>query len=346
MFVTVLLLFSPFCVETAAVQSAVPFSGPMAKLAIPGAHRAFDPRSEDRPDSEDSPVEVPIPDDGIPPSPAILNAQGWSSATSAFWALVGESTSRPAIEAPPDPTDLSPVTPELAEILDKWEAASRETKTVKLQFVRTVYNLVFEEERVADGELLIERPDKVSLVLRSFSINNHEKSKRIGKSGRPFRIVADHAAKWIWNSNQLLMVDDELKIYERAEIPEKRVTYRFIWLFAFAFSDTVLPLLHEIPVEKLRQDYSLKLVRRDNRSIILVASPRTAALRAQFIECYIMIDPNSWQTSAVKIIDPGRNMETVYRVDSREINPVLPADSFDPDLNARGYKSVSPLKVD
>ena len=42
-----------------------------------------------------------------------------------------------------DPTDLSAVTPELAEILKKWEAANSRMDTAKIEFSRTIYNLIF-----------------------------------------------------------------------------------------------------------------------------------------------------------------------------------------------------------
>jgi len=142
------------------------------------------------------------------------------------------------------------------------------------------------------------------------------------------------------NSNQFLIANDEHKSFERAEIPRKRASNGFNWAIDFSYRNSALPFLFEIRADRIREDYLLMRVRHDDSNIILVAQPRTNALRAHLIECFIMIDSNSWQTSAIKIIDPSGNVETVFKVIDREINPVLPADSFNPDLTSRGYKSV------
>ncbi len=52
-----------------------------------------------------------------------------------------------------DSTDGSAVAPQLtvSDILSNWECASHELKTAKLEITRTVYNLVFMEERVSSA---------------------------------------------------------------------------------------------------------------------------------------------------------------------------------------------------
>jgi hypothetical protein len=283
------------------------------------------------------------PDNAIPPSPAILNQQGLSAVVSILASSIPVPRFGPQIDTSPDPTDLSPVTPELAQILDKCEAASRDTKTVQLRFSRTIYYLVFEVEKCADGEMFYDAPHKFSTVLRPD--NGHAAKvaakKRIGTSGKPFRIEADHPETYIATATEALWINDEEKTYQRVPLPNGISSqqeffwipdYRQFWRSAF---------LLDIRADQVRKEWSLKYVRSKNDTVIITARPRTSALKNRCSECWIMIDAKTWQTVAVKLFDSSGNLETVYKVNERKMNPTLPDDCFTPQFESRGYRNVS-----
>ena len=250
-------------------------------------------------------------------------------------------------ESPRDPVDASPVTPELAKILEKLEAAGRETKTVKLQFSRTVRNIPLEEERRSKGELFYDVSGNVSFVLRPEKIERHQpgndsaRSSRIGKNGNPYRVAEDRAESWFVTPTELVLCNDDDKTFEIIPFPAEldAKTPRTQRGSGFR-SMTPWPFLFTIDAEQARREWELKIQGTSKNSVIIIATPRTDMLKTMFRECWIRIDPNSRQISAVKYFDPTGNLETVYTISDREINPRLPANGFRPNLKTRGYKLV------
>ena len=324
----------------------IAFVTSMATLPLLQSHSASPPVT-DITQEDDWPMPSSIGTisrDGIPPSPGILNVQGLRSASG----VVASWFERPI--PIPNPTDLSAVTPELAEILDKWETSSRDVKTAKIQVHRRVYNVIHEDEYRAEGELIFAAPGQISLAMKGNKINRRETSSRISKKGNPFHLKADRPEWRIWTASQLWLIDEEEKTFECVSVPENndhRDSYPHPWFagwVAGARYETWIPFLVDIRVAEIRQDWQLKLHRKNDGSILLIAQPRTALMKLVHSECRVLIDTKSWQTTAVKYFSPSRDFETVYDVHRREINVELPIDCFEPDLKARGYRQITHAK--
>ena len=285
------------------------------------------------------------PDMSVPPSPAVLTVPGWSSVADAIQPTLGLTT-RSRLGNDSDPIDLSPAPPEVAEILENWEAASREVKSSRLQFSRTVSNLVFEVEKLAEGELIFEGPDNVCFALRpaNLEVTSHGGVKTLqqnARTGRMFRVTVDRAESWIWTANELLVSNDEDQTYERIAIAARNDSDTHSHRPVLASGNHRFPFLLDIHADQLRRDWSFRLLRSTNDKVVIEARPRTAVAKSAFSECWVAIDKKTWQTSAVKYFDPTGNLETVYTVKDREVNPTLPENCFHPDLKGRGYKSVA-----
>jgi hypothetical protein len=326
--------------------------------------------------------------EGIPPSPATTDAAavqaGLNDAPSAPSNLTAVQA-RPRFEASsvsvnqlehPDPTDLSPVTEEVAEILSQWEAASRDRKTVKLNLVRTCYNLVFQVERLADVEMFYEAPGNLKLCMKGSTAVPQDRGARVvnprlTKDGVPFRIEPDRDQAFIFSPRKLVIINDDDKTYEILKIPSGRLVDQVTnvlsastedhstqqrqeldrlfemavpILFGFrqgvAAEQCVMELLIGTGSDQIRQDWSVRLLNRRNEQVILALTPRTSGLKQVFKECWIMIDTSTWQSTAIKQFLTYGSPEVVYKINDRQINPRLPADCFTPDLKAAGYKSL------
>ena len=310
----ILFLIANSVVNGTDVSPNIAFASSMAKLPPLRSHSASPPVTHiTQEDDWHMPSSIgTISRDGIPPSPAILNA------------------------------------PERAEILDKWEATSREVKTARLQIHRKIYNAIFEVESRAEGELIFAAPGQVSLAMKGTTINRRETSSRISKAGIPFRLEADRPTWNIWSANQLWWINDEGKTFDRIAVPETKVSesHPHPWFAGWvvgARHETCIPFLVDVRVAEIRRAWQLKLYRQ-NGSILLIAQPITALLKLNYSECRVLIDTNLWQTTAVKYLSPSRDLETIYNIHQRDINVELPADCFEPDLKARGYRQITHAK--
>ncbi len=229
-----------------------------------------------------------------------------------------------------DPTDLSPVTEEVAAIMDKCDAASREIQTLEAKINRTVYNLVFEVEKRAEGEVRYQSPDKISLDLRPTEIPPAKMGLRVGRPGQPFRLEADQAVSWLWLPDQIAMANPDKKTFERTQKTDlPLLLFRLI---------ARPPLLVGVNSQQARREWNLTFERQRDQAVILRALPRTAAGKAQCKQCLVMINTNTWQVDAVKLFDTSGSLETVYQITNRTINRPLPPGTFDPAAKWQGFK--------
>lgn len=241
-----------------------------------------------------------------------------------------------AVDGEHDPTDLSPVTDEVAAILDKCDAASREIQTVRAEIKRMTYNLVFEVERLADGEMCFQSPDKLSLDLKPAEIPQGMKGLKLGKAGQPFRLESDHAESWLWLPDQIVMANPDQKTFERIRKTDRPlILFRRIALF---YRIPPPPFLVGINSQEVRRKWDLTIAGHRDQAVILRALPRTAAMKGQCEQCLVLINTNTWQVDAVKVFAAAGSLETVYQITDRTTNQPLPPDSFDPTTKWQGYK--------
>lgn len=347
-----LLLLCQFSVDRVAGQPRVEFAPSMAKVVGPAMHVAQGPEFVAGEDDGDWPVadSTALPDDGIPPSPAILNRQGWNAAVSimASWFAgpAGDHAVDP-VEITPDPTGLSPVTPELEEILVEWESATRRIVQTEIRFTRTIYDLAPEVEIRTDGVLFYESPDRGEIRIYPSAIAG-KKSQRIGRDGAPFRIEADSGVSLKATPDEFVFVDHREMTYCVVPLPEgygARSTGLFL-----ATMQQHAPLVFEVRAENVRRDWSVALLERGKTSVILELVPRTSELRRRYGKCLVKLDTEPSRISAVKYFAANGDRETVYTVRSfqpmrdkchvRENEICFPMYSTK-SLQSRGFRPVT-----
>lgn len=289
------------------------------------------------------PEPAAISKEGIPPSPAILNMQGWRSVAGVLglWHEDDQQQSPVPAVAEKDPTDLSPVTPEIAELLAGWEKASLVKEARGYKFDRTTYDLTRNVETRSSG-YLIYRSDSEGRFSCRDSSEPKAKSERKDSRGNSFSIEPASTECWIWNQIELLHINRSDNTYSVAPLPRELGTkpgaqFRK-WLMELA------PFAIDIDQEVIRREWSFEIRNRNDSIVLLTATPRVASRKQQFHQCLILIDPRSYRVSAIKYVDAAQKFETVYRLRGMSQSTDEPIEGgFDPERNLKGLRLV-PMK--
>lgn len=252
-------------------------------------------------------------------------------------------TSAQASEAVAAAPEEFPVTKELEDLLREWEQKSSQIKSVHGTHVRTVYNLVFEEERRASGTFFLRTPDMGRIDLVGTKPKSGEKSSRLGANGVPFRLQADNSERWICTGKEIVAINDEEKSYEVVPLPPETQGTNIV--------HSPLPFLFGMKAEEAKQRYRIKLHSNAKDRAILVIFPRLPSDRQNYVEAWIILEKANYLPAAVKLYDPTGKLETVYKFQANindrsvwtklgEVFGTRDKDPIHPDL--RGYKYVLP----
>jgi TIGR03009 family protein len=243
---------------------------------------------------------------------------------------------------PPAAPDIAPeeISEELEELLRQWEIKSSQIKSLKGKHKRTVYNLVFQEEKIADGKFYLETPDKGRIDVVGNKPKEGDKSARIGKNGQPFRLVADRPERWICDGEFIIVISDDEKTYELVQLPDEAKGKNIV--------NSPLPFLFGMKAEEAKKRFHFKLNKNNKDTAMLIVTPRLASDRQNYIEAFVMLDKTTYLPTAVKLFDPSGSIETVYKFESVVINDrtvfrIFPEpDPFKLDFKKMGYKLVLP----
>jgi TIGR03009 family protein len=229
------------------------------------------------------------------------------------------------------------LSPELEQILVEWAAASGNIRKLRGEHQRLVYNLVFEVENRAQGKFYYEAPDKGRMDLRGMKIPKDATTRKKGKSGKPFQIESDHPERWICNGSDIRQINDVEKTVEIFPIPPDARGVNIM--------DGPLPFLFGLPPEKAKRRFELKLVENSSYGKIthfvhLHVKPRWESDARNWQEAEVILDKRQqYLPFAVKLIDPGGNLETIFKFSKFKINKrdsIFGKGPFKPLL--RGYK--------
>lgn len=239
-----------------------------------------------------------------------------------------------------------PVSEELQKILEEWEKKSALVKSIHGKHTRVVYNLVFEVEKHAEGKFYLQTPDKGRIDLVGLPPKKGDVSTRIGKSGKPFRLEADRAEKWICDGIEIKVVNDEEKNYESTELPKH--------LRGTNIVNGPLPFLFGMKAEETKRRYKLELIPTKNPEVhTLRIEPRLRNDADNYKTAFIRLEKTRFLPTGVILIDPTGNLETRYTFTILGVNDVNnanfltrigkglfgeDADPFNPNL--KKYKRV------
>ncbi len=236
--------------------------------------------------------------------------------------------------------------PALEKILRDWEIKSSQITSLHGSHTRTVYNLVFEEERIAKGKFFLQTPDKGRIDLVGEKPKPDAKAARLGAAGKPFKIVPDRSEKWICTGDEIVMVDDEQKTFQVIPLPEDAKGKNII--------NTPLPFLFGMKADDAKRRFRIELSKEDKDTAVLIIHPKLESDLQNYTKAFVILDKTNYLPTAVKLFDPTAQMETVYKFESVKINDTgirtrisealgwRDKDIFRPDLKGQGYKLVLP----
>lgn len=319
-----------------------PAIGQQAKPPRPGLTPASNgtPRSQAGNNQQTSPESKPARPAGNPP---VNGNQGDNPQRTGQNQVVPAAGRGPERVVQAEPEKLPPA---LETILRDWETKSSQIKFLHGSHTRTVYNLVFQEERVAKGKFFLQTPDKGRIDLVGEKPKAGVKSARIGLNGEPFHIVPDRSEKWICTGDEIVMVDDEQKTYQPIPLPEEAKGTNII--------NTPLPFLFGMKADDAKRRFHFELNKETKENAVLIIHPKMEADLQNYKKAFVILDKSTYLPTAVKLIDPTANLETVYKFEAVKINDngirakigeVLgwrDKDIFRPDLKGQGYKLVLP----
>lgn len=263
------------------------------------------------------------------------------SMAAASLAAAEEPTAKPQAEEP------AATSPELLELLQKWEAASPQGEVVEIQFERYVYDHTFFTEERGIGRLVVQQPNQGLFEMKPMPGQSGEKSKLKGTDGRPYYLDAVSSEMWYWDGKSITFIDTQEKTYKRIPMPETIPTTPAEFLTSFpswtfpwqtlSKPQFLFPLVADVKSEQLLIDYDWFRGKEHPKRLHLVARPKTEQMRQEYKRIDVLIDEESLQTYATRIEHTGGRAQTVsvikeVKTDSAQIG------DWRPKLS--GYKLV------
>ncbi len=226
----------------------------------------------------------------------------------------------------PDPGSIAVQLPEeLEDLLRDWEKKSAQIKRMEGKFERFVYDNVFLVQKCATGDFWYAFPDKGRMDFKPRPIEdaNAKVSRGGGPDGEPVQFTAqsDSQQKWVCTGNEIFIINEEQKLFDRVEIPPHLQGTNVV--------NGPLPFLFGMKAEQAKDRYFLSLGDKHNpdgriggrRQLHIVAAPRKEMDAKEWRRAEVILEPTHFVPTAIRLIDPTGNRETVYTFYGLKLNP-------------------------
>ncbi len=236
----------------------------------------------------------------------------------------------------PQPQELrvEPVSPELQNVLERWEKESAKIQWLSGDHERIHYDHTFFVESRSAGRFVYEAPDKGRYEFEGVKIGKDEVSKKQGPDKKPYKIQSGLAERWICTGKEVIKINDVDKTYDVVEIPEDQRGEKIM--------EGPLPFLFGMKAEQAKRRYHLELLDKpDDPRIWIYVVPRLEQDRRNYREATIILDGKSFHPIAVRMIDPRGAEETVHKFKGvRDTKPIFSLGSDPFKFNAKGYQRI------
>lgn len=239
----------------------------------------------------------------------------------------------------PKPLAIERADPELDAYLAEWEKASSKIRRLDCEFLKFIYDPIFEVEKRGRGTLALERDRRARYRIAPAALVPGDASQKISKDGSQYELKACSAECWHWTGPELFKFDDEEHIYETMRLPPGDAAYLFSF---FQFTNERLDLLFVKPfvlgmaADRLKTRFKVKLRKVTGDELWLELIPRFAADTC-FQKAVLILNRRTWLTHALKLYDPTGS-ETVYVFQNIRVNPAEGDDLS--KANLEGYRQV------
>lgn len=210
------------------------------------------------------------------------------------------------------PAQAAPIDPALESFLKQWELKSSKIKTLSGTHQRMVYNKVFQTEAVSKGKFFLETPDKGRIDLEGVKPKKDEKSERVGPNGAPYRLEEGTGEMWICTGQEIIAVDQSEKTYHIMPLPKDVQGQNIV--------HSPLPFLFGMKAEEAKARYDITLKGENAEKAYLRIIPKLESDRQNYSEAQVLLEKVNYLPTAVKLIDPSSNLETLYKFDGLKVN--------------------------
>ena len=237
---------------------------------------------------------------------------------------------------------------EILGILDHWTNAGRKIKVADIEFRKTEYDSAYRVEIRSVGRLHYEAEDKGLLSISPLPLAPETRSNRTSPDGVAYQMGTGTPALLYWTGKELHRLDQINKSCETFAIPsiDDSPDVRQVGSWDVVWTRLVSPRKHlpgfiELDTDTLMGRFDWTVLVDDNQRIVLIARSRLAEEKRHYSELHIVIDPKTFMTQAVKVIDSAGSRETVYMIDKLNLNEPRRLDhaSWEPDL--RQYQKLT-----
>lgn len=225
-------------------------------------------------------------------------------------------------QARPNPNALqaAPLDPKMLKVLQLWESRTAKIKRLHVKHTRRVYDSTYFVEKVSEGELYFDAPDRGRIDIRPIKPGKGQKSARMNpETGEPYAMEADVAEQWICDGNFIYTVNEADKVVEEMPLPGHMKGQNIM--------DGPMPFLFGMPVEQAKRRYDLKFSQKPSsrppNEVWLDVKPRLEHDAATWSSARLILDSETFLPLFVKMVDPIGNLETVYTFSDHQINPLV-----------------------
>lgn len=227
-------------------------------------------------------------------------------------------------------TPDEPSAPALSEILNRWKARTSQYSRVECEFERYTYDMGFKTERRCSGRWLFDSTGQAKWELNSSNYAPGEVGRRTDRNaGKPFKLESDVPSVWISHWDAITELDPKAKTFERwVRPPAEAEPYvskpRRGWFANLDFEGLLLNRF-EFPMPRSPGKWTVdscewKTTPGKPGEIRLHGVPRTQDLENVLSSLDVILDGESFDTVAVRLVDPTRAVETVYVFKNVRIN--------------------------
>ena len=206
-----------------------------------------------------------------------------------------------------------------------------------------MYDNTWHTDKQSRGVFYYERPDKGRIDIIPVKIPKGARSRKINpETKQPYTLKPDEAQKWVCDGSSIWQINVPEKAAENYEIPAKNRGENIM--------DGPLPFMFGMPADQALERFELAFNPRQNpktknSQVWLIIKPRWKSDAANWSLAKVYLNKqNNYLPSAVQLVDPSGNMETVYQFKNLQVNKRTidflfifgQKDPFKPNL--KGYK--------
>jgi len=225
---------------------------------------------------------------------------------------------------------------ELERVLLDWEHKTADITKLRGTHYRYEYDSVFLIEKRSTGEFWYESPDKGRI---DFNVNDQPKldvpPPKKTPDGKPYTVVAAEPEIWVCDGRNVLSIHVSDKTYDQLVIPPHQRGNNI--------ADGPLPFLFGVKAEKLKERYSLSLGRMHapqatsgRPQFHVVAKPLNQDDARNWKQAEVLLDAEYCIPTAIRLLDPSGNKETVYRFPLNQMHPNEKLPWLNSPFNLRG----------